>query len=363
MIARMRVQDNSYTTGRPRRVAILGATGLVGQRLVHMLQGHPFFEVAAVAASDRSVGKRYGDACPWRLPVPIPERVAALTVAACEPPIECDLVVSSLPSGVATEAEPAFAAAGLPVISNSSALRMEADVPLVVPEVNPDHFGLIDVQRERRGFDRGFVVTNPNCSTIALVLALAPLEARFGIESVAVTTMQAVSGAGYPGVASIDVVDNVLPFIDGEEEKVETEPQKILGRLAGAAIEHAPFRVSAQCTRVAVQEGHLESVRIAFRDRATPEDVAEALAGFQGLPQELRLPTAPARPIVVRTEPDRPQPRLDRDAELGMATVVGRIAPDTIFDVKLTLLGNNMVRGAAGAALLNAELLVATGRI
>ena len=359
----MHGNQNSYMGRNPLRIGVLGATGLVGQRLVHMLVGHPYFALSAVAASDRSVGRRYGDACPWRLPYDMPTGAAGLTVAACEPPLDCDVIISSLPSDVASFAEPAFAAAGYPVISNSSALRMDDDVPLVVPEVNPEHFGLVDTQRARRGFDRGFVVTNPNCSTIALVLALAPLEARFGLESVAVTTMQAVSGAGYPGVASLDVVDNVIPHIGGEEDKVETEPQKILGRLDGGGLVHAPFRVSAQCNRVAVQEGHLESVRIAFRDRATPGEVAEALEAFRGLPQQLGLPTAPARPLVVRTEPDRPQPRLDRDTECGMATVVGRIAADTIFDVKLTLLGHNMVRGAAGAALLNAELLVATGRI
>jgi aspartate-semialdehyde dehydrogenase len=213
------------------------------------------------------------------------------------------------------------------------------------------------------GFDRGFVHTNPNCSTIALVLALAPIHARFGIEAVAVTTMQAVSGAGYPGVASIDVTDNVIPFIGGEEEKVETEPQKILGALGPTAIRHAPFKVSAQCTRVAVQEGHLECVRLSLTNKATVEEIAEALESFRGEPQERGLPTAPARPVVVRREQDRPQPRLDRDVESGMATVVGRIATDPIFDVRFTLLGNNMVRGAAGAAILNAELLVARGLV
>lgn len=341
------------------RIGILGATGLVGQRLVHMLRDHPYFELSALAASDRSIGKPYGDACPWKLTVDMPDSVAGMTVQACTPPLDCDIVVSSLPSGVASEAEPAFAAAGYPVISNSSALRMDEDVPLVVPEVNPDHLDMIDHQRRRRGFDRGFVVTNPNCSTIALVLALAPLEARFGLATVVVTTMQAVSGAGYPGVASVDITDNVVPYIGGEEEKVETEPQKILGRWDGSAIAAADFRVSAQCNRVAVQEGHLESVRLSLKKRASLDEIADALASYRGLPQELGLPTAPARPVIVRREEDRPQPRLDRDAEAGMATVVGRIAADTIFDVKLTLLGHNMVRGAAGAALLNAELLVA----
>lgn len=344
---------------RKRRIGILGATGLVGQRLVHMLRNHPYFEVSALAASDRSAGKAYGEACPWRLPFELPAEVAGLEVLPCEPPLDCDIVVSSLPSDAAAEAEPAFAAAGYPVISNSSALRMDPDVPLVVPEINPDHIGLVEVQKARRGFDKGFVLTNPNCSTIALVLALAPLEARFGLDTVVVTTLQAVSGAGYPGVPSVDITDNVLPYISGEEDKVETEPQKILGRLAGDAIQHAEFRVSAQCNRVAVQEGHLENVRLSFKSKPSLDDVVDALASFRGLPQELRLPSAPGRPVVVRDEADRPQPRLDRAAESGMATVVGRVALDTVFDIKLTLLGHNMVRGAAGAALLNAELLVA----
>jgi aspartate-semialdehyde dehydrogenase len=282
-----------------------------------------------------------------------------MPVGPCRPPLDCDLVIASLPSDVALEAEAAFAAAGYPVISNSSAYRMAEDVPLIVPEINPEHIGLIETQRTRRGYDRGFILTNPNCSTIALVLALAPLHQRFGLEAVMVTTMQAVSGAGYPGVSSIDITDNVIPFIGGEEEKVEIEPRKILGRFAGGRIEDAPFRVSAQCNRVNVQDGHLESVRVKLGCRATVEEAIDALASFRGLPQELGLPTAPIRPVVVRAERDRPQPRLDRDAENGMATVVGRIAPDSIFDFKLTLLGHNTIRGAAGAALLNAELLAA----
>jgi aspartate-semialdehyde dehydrogenase len=342
-----------------RRVGILGATGLVGQRLVHMLRDHPYFEVSALAASDRSEGKRYADACAWRLPFEMPANVADIRVTPCEPPLDCDVVIASLPSDVALAAEPAFAAAGYPVISNSSAYRMADDVPLVVPEINPDHVKLVEEQKRRRGYGRGFILTNPNCSTIALVLAFAPLEQHFGLDAVVVTTMQAVSGAGYPGVASLDVIDNVYPYIGGEEEKVETEPQKILGRFSGAAIEHAPFKISAQCTRVNVQDGHLASVRVKFKRPASVEDVRDALASFRGLPQELRLPTAPERPVVVRNEVDRPQPRLDRDAEGGMATVVGRIAADKVFDVKFTLLGHNTIRGAAGAALLNAELLVA----
>jgi aspartate-semialdehyde dehydrogenase len=268
-------------------------------------------------------------------------------------------VIASLPSDIALEAEAAFAAAGLPVISNSSAYRMSDDVPLVVPEINPDHLSLIETQKKNRGYTSGYMITNPNCTTIGLVMALAPLEQRFGLEAVMMTSLQAISGAGYPGVASMDIIDNVMPFISGEEEKVEVEPQKILGRFTNARIEPAPFRVSAQCNRVPVQDGHLESVRVKLRRTATVEEVIEAFRSFTGLPQELKLPTAPARPLIVRSEKDRPQPRLDRDAENGMATVIGRISRDTIFDFKFTLISHNTIRGAAGAALLNAELLVA----
>lgn len=342
-----------------KRVGILGATGLVGQRLVHMLRNHPYFEVSALAASDRSEGKTFGEACKWRIPFDMPASVASMPVQTCTPPLDCDIIVSSLPSDIAVEAEAAFAAAGYPVISNSSAYRMHEDVPLIVPEINPEHLDLIPVQRRKRGYDRGFMITNPNCTTIALVLALAPLSQRFGLEAVMVTSMQAISGAGYPGVASIDITDNVVPHIGGEEEKVETEPQKILGRLVGEKIEDASFKVSAQCNRVNVQDGHLASVRVRLALPSTVDDLIAAFASFRGLPQELHLPTAPLRPVIVRREADRPQPRLDRDAENGMATVVGRISKDTIFDYKFTLIGHNTIRGAAGAALLNAELLVA----
>lgn len=347
------------TEKRKRRVGILGATGTVGQRLIHMLRDHPDFEVTALAASDRSEGKRFIEVCNWKLPYEMPESVREIRVYPCKPPLDCDVVIASLPSDIALESEAAFAAAGYPVISNSSAFRMHEDVPLVVPEVNPDHLELIPAQRKNRGFDSGYLVTNPNCTTIGLVMALAPLNQAFGLEEVMMTSMQAISGAGYPGVASMDIIDNVMPYIGGEEEKCEEEPQKIMGRIAGARIEVAPFKVSAQCNRVPVQDGHLESVRVKLRSPATIDDVREALSGFRGLPQELKLYSAPERPIIVREEKDRPQTRLDRDAERGMATVVGRIGKDTIFDFKFTLVSHNTIRGAAGAALLNAELLVA----
>lgn len=349
-----------------RRVGILGATGTVGQRLIHMLRNHPYFEVTAVAASDRSEGKRFADVCKWKLPFEMPETVKDMVlypskVEADKPRIDCDIIIASLPGDIALESEGSFAAAGIPVISNSSAFRMHADVPLIVPEINPDHLDIIPYQRKKRGFTTGYIVTNPNCTTIGLVMALAPLQKAFGLEAVMMTSMQAISGAGYPGVASMDILDNVIPHIGGEEEKVEEEPQKILGKGSKTKLTPAPFLVSAQCNRVAVHDGHLESVRIKLKKKATVEKVIEALESFKGLPQELELPTAPVHPIIVRSEKDRPQPRLDRDAENGMATVVGRISKDTIFDFKFTLISHNTIRGAAGAALLNAELLVAKG--
>ena len=348
---------------RKYRVGILGATGTVGQRFIQLLEGHPQFEVTALAASDRSKGKSYAEACAWRLPGEVPEAVRSLEVKPIEPPLDCDIVFSSLPGEIARRTEEDFARAGYAVISNSSALRMDEDVPLLIPEVNHEHLGLLETQPASRGFDRGFVVTNPNCSTIVLVMALAPLHARFGVEAAMATTLQAISGAGYPGVASLDINDNVFPHIGGEEEKMETETQKILGRLSNGRVEPAAFPVSAQCHRVNVTDGHLAAVRVKLSRPAEPEEVREALASFTSLPQELRLHTAPARPIVVRDEQDRPQPKLDRDAGRGMTTTVGRIRRDHVLDYRFVALSHNVVRGAAGAAILNAELLVATGRL
>jgi len=332
-------------TNRQLRVGILGATGTVGQRFVQMLEHNPWFTVTALAASDRSQGKRYGDACNWRLPGEMPAAVRDLRVAAPQAPLDCDFVFSSLPADVARESEGAFAAAGYPVISNSSAYRMDRGVPLLIPEVNAEHVALLSGAR-------GFIVTNPNCATIMLALALAPLAERFGIEAVVVTTMQALSGAGYPGVASLDITDNVVPYIAGEEQKIERETLKILG---------AAFAVSAQCHRVNVVDGHLAAVRVKLARPADPAEVAEAMASFSGPPQRLGLPTAPAKPIIVRSEPDRPQPRLDRDAGGGMSITVGRIARDAVLSHRFVVLGHNTIRGAAGAAILNAELLVAEG--
>lgn len=334
---------------------------MVGQRFIQLLEGHTQFEVTALAASDRSQGKTYAQACVWRLPGEMPESVRQITVQAPAPPLDCDFVFSSLPGDIAGQAEEDFARSGYPVISNSSSHRMVADVPLLIPEVNHEHIALIDGQRAARGYDRGFIVTNPNCSAIVIVMALAPLQARFGISSCVATTMQALSGAGYPGVASLDATDNVVPFIGGEEEKIESETLKLLGQVRDGAVVDAEMRVSAQCNRVNVSDGHLAAVRVKLARQASVNEVREALASFTSLPQELSLQSAPARPIIVRDEVDRPQPRLDRDAGKGMSVTVGRIAPDNVLDYRFMALGHNTIRGAAGAAILNAELLVAKG--
>jgi aspartate-semialdehyde dehydrogenase len=342
------------------RVGILGATGMVGQRFIELLQGHPQFEISALAASDRSQGKTFLDACSWRLAGEMPSAVRSLVVQAPAPPLECDLVFSSLPGDVAREAEGSFAKAGYPVISNSSAYRMDDDVPLLIPEVNPSHLNLLDAQRERLE-SGGFIVTNPNCSTIMIALALAPLHLHFGVSEVVATTMQALSGAGYPGVASLDISDNVLPFISGEEEKIESETKKILGAATGNSIEDASMKVSAQCNRVNVSDGHMATVRVRLGHATKVEEVRDVLASFSARPQELRLFSAPDLPIIVRDEPDRPQPRLDRDAGRGMSITIGRLQPDTVLDYRFVALSHNTIRGAAGAAILNAELLLATG--
>lgn len=339
---------------RKYRVGILGATGTVGQRFIELLQDHPQFEVSALAASDRSAGKTYAEACAWKLAGSIPESVRDIVVQPIEPPLDCELVFSSLPSSVARETEEAFARAGYPVISNSSSYRMDEDVPLLVPELNPDHLGLIEVQRTKRGFTTGFIVTNPNCSVISVAPPLAAIHRRFGIESVIITTLQAISGAGYPGVPSLDITDNVIPYIAGEEPKVETETQKILGRFADGAIEKADFTVSAQCFRVPVIDGHTASVRVNLKETATLEDVIDAMRTFP----VLDLHSSPKHFIEVSDEPSRPQPRLDRDNGGGMTITVGRVFPDNVFDYRFVALSHNTVRGAAGSAILNAELLI-----
>ena len=341
------------------RAGILGATGTVGQRLIALLEHHPQFTVTALAASDRSEGKPYAAACAWRLPGEMPRAVRPMIVQAPRPPLDCDIVLSSLPSDIAGPIELDFARAGHPVISNSAAHRMDEHVPLLLPEANPEHLALLEHNGTDRG--RGFIVTNPNCSTIMIALTLAPLAARFGVEAVVVSTMQALSGAGYPGVASLDITDNVLPYIANEEEKIARETRKILGRWTGSAIEPAPFPVSAQCHRVNVADGHLAAVRVKLGRSAELAELEEAFTSFRGLPQELGLRSAPEHPIVVRAEPDRPQPRLDRDAGGGMSVTVGRIARDEVLGHRFVALSHNTIRGAAGAAILNAELLLARG--
>jgi aspartate-semialdehyde dehydrogenase len=292
----------------------------------------------------------------------MPPAVRDMVLESCEPGLDCDLVFSALPSDVAGLVEEQFAAAGYFVSSNAGAHRMDADVPLIIPEVNPDHVAVIAHQQRRRGWTRGFIVTNPNCSTVVLTMALKPLADRFGVRQVSVVTMQALSGAGYPGVPSLDILDNVIPYIGGEEAKVESEPLKLLGALEGNAFRPADFAISAQCNRVAVRDGHFEAVSVALRQsNVTVEQVVEALSVFRALPQELRLPSAPERPLVVRPEHNRPQPLYDRGEGRGMSVVVGRVRPCPIFGFKFMALGHNTIRGAAGAAVLNAELLKAKG--
>ncbi len=340
-------------------VAVLGATGSVGQRFVQLLEHHPWFRVAEVVASERSVGRPYREATDWRLDAFMPTDAAALVVKDYGDPIASPVAFSALPGEVATEIEQRLAREGHAVLSNTSTHRMEPDVPLLIPEVNADHARAIEVQRAARGWS-GFIATNPNCSAIHMVLTLKPLQDAFGLNSVMVTTMQAVSGAGYPGVASLDAIDNVVPFIRTEEEKMAEETQKLLGGWDGE-FRPADIVVSAQCNRVSVRDGHTECVSVSLGGSPTPEDVTAAMRNFAGRPQELGLPSAPKRPVVVRDEPNRPQAILDRNTENGMASVVGRVRACPILGIKYVLLGHNTIRGAAGASILNAELFKVEG--
>jgi len=351
------------TTTRRIPVAILGATGAVGQTFVRLLDGHPWFEVTAVAASERSAGKRYRDAAHW-LSGEMPDRVASLTVAACDPAaVDAPVVFSALDSDVAESVEASFARAGRMVLSNARNYRMDADVPLLIPEVNPEHVGLLPIQRTARGWT-GAIVTNSNCSTMVVALALAPLHRAFGVRQLFVTTLQALSGAGYPGVPSLDIVGNIIPFIGGgEEEKIETESLKILGTFERGAITPAPMRVSAQVTRVGVEHGHTVCMSVKFETPPSPDDAIAAIRAWKGEVSSLGLPSAPAVPVAVTMERDRPQPRRDVNAGGGMTVVVGRVRPDPVLDLRLVAMGHNTIRGAAGASILNAELLVARGII
>lgn len=340
-------------------VAILGATGSVGQRFVELLADHPWFEIVAVAASERSFGKAYGDVVPWQLSTSLPEKISALPICECKPPISANLIFSALDSSVATAIESAFANAGYLVISNAKNYRMHHDVPLLIPEINASHLELLKHQK----FSGGKIITNPNCSAIGLSIALKPLHDLFGIEAVHVVTMQAISGAGYPGVASIDILDNVIPFISGEENKLETEPLKILGNVDYDHIIEAPIKISAQCNRVPVTEGHMECVSIAFKTKTSHSEIIEAWRSFSGEAQKLNLPSAPTTPIHYFHQETLPQPKLQRNLDRGMAVSIGHLRACPIFDGKFTLLSHNTIRGAAGGAILCAELLVRKGHV
>jgi aspartate-semialdehyde dehydrogenase len=355
------VMSTADTAGRSLDVGILGATGMVGQQFVRLLSGHPWFRTAWLGASERSEGRTYREAMKWRLSSAPPPDVLDMRVEACTPGSAPRILFSALDAAAATDIEPAFAAAGHIVVSNARSYRMDAAVPLVIPEVNSDHLALIARQRRERGW-KGAIVTNPNCSTVVLSLVLAPLR-QFGLSRVIVTTLQAVSGAGYPGVASLDILGNVIPAISGEEEKMESETQKILGTFDRDGVSPHPVIVSATTTRVSVVDGHTESVSIQFDQRPSLDDVRAALESFRARPQELRLPSAPAAPIVYTAAADRPQPRLDVERDNGMTITVGRLRPCSILGTKLVALGHNTVRGAAGAAILNAEMMVADGML
>jgi aspartate-semialdehyde dehydrogenase len=343
-------------------VAVLGATGTVGQKFVRLLTEHPWFEVVAVAASSANAGRPYGEAARWRESLALPRDIARMTIRECAPPLPGRIVFSALDAEVAGPIEQAFAQAGAFVVTNTRTHRMDPDVPLLIPEVNPEHLPLIDCQRESRGW-KGAILANPNCSTAALALALAPLHRAFGIERLFVSTMQAVSGAGYPGVPSLDIVGNVIPYIGGEEEKIERESHKILGTLTNGAVEPAQFAVSVHTNRVAVVDGHMATVSVGLGRRAGPDEAAAVMRDFRGTARVAGLPSSPTPPIEVDERIDRPQPRLDIDRGRGMAVTVGRLRPCPILDLRLVVLGHNTIRGAAGQGVQIAELLVAEGRV
>ena len=345
-----------------RKVAILGATGAVGQRFVQLLDGHPWFEVTALTGSERTVGGAYGDGCHWVLPTAMPDWARAMPVVETRAGLDAEIVFSALPSRIAREVEPEFARAGQHVFSNASAQRMWNDVPLLIPEVNADHAQLVRAQREQHGWS-GCIVTNCNCTSTGLTISLKPLQDAFGVQRVIAVSMQAVSGAGYPGVPALDMIDNVVPYIEGEEAKLIAEPRKMLGKLNGDQITPAPIAISAHTNRVPVTDGHLVCVSIELGRAATPEEVVAVLEEFRA-PEAVRgLPSSPAQVIEVRREPDRPQPRRDRDAGDGMTTVVGRVRADEVFHVKYVVSSHNTIKGAAGGSIQNAELLAATGLV
>ncbi len=348
-----------------KKVGVLGATGAVGQRIIHMLRDHPWYDVTSLHAGS-SAGKVYGDAVTWLLPDGVPDKVKDLTIKTTTPETaDVDLVFSALPSGVAINVEPKFAKAGIPVVSNASAYRMYDDVPMIVPEVNPDHIKLIKTQKKKRGWD-GFIATDPNCSTINFVLALKPIYDLYTPTKIHVTTMQAISGAGYPGLPSLDILENVIPYIGGEEEKMETEPQKIMGKLENGQISDAKLSISASCNRVPSIDGHLETIYLEAEETIDLYEVKSAISGFTSRAQELKLPTSPTKPLILREEPNRPQTRLDRMAGSvpGMAVSVGRVRHGLDSkSLRFVCIGHNTIRGAAGGAISLAELLSAEGYI
>jgi aspartate-semialdehyde dehydrogenase len=343
-------------------VAVLAATGAVGQRFVQLLADHPWFEIVAIAASEQSVGKKYAEACRWIFPGDPPASVGQMIVSSMEPTLPAQLVFSALPAPVAREVEPLFAQAGYVVCSNASAYRYEPDIPLIIPEVNADHLVLIEQQRVKRGWS-GFIVTSPNCTTTGCVLPLKPLNKAFGLKQVFVATMQAVSGAGYPGVASLDILDNILPYIRGEEEKIERETRLLLGCIEDDQRIEADIVVSAQANRVPIVEGHTLCMSLGFEKRPTVEEALAELSNFRGSEQTHKLPSAPEYPILVSHALDRPQPRRDRDAQGGMAVTVGRVRSCTLLDLRMVAVVHNTLRGAASGSILNAELLVFEGNL
>jgi aspartate-semialdehyde dehydrogenase len=352
-----------HPVARKRKVAVLGATGAVGQSFVNLLHHHPYFDLVAVAASERSAGRPYAEAAKWLSPYPMPLEIARMTVAPCDPAtVDAELVFSALDSSVAGEVEAAFARAGRFVLTNAKNYRMDPDVPLVIAEVNPDHLDILESQQKRRGW-KGGIVTNGNCVAIVGALALAPIQQRFGLTKVFAATMQAVSGAGYPGVPSLDILGNVIPLIKDEEPKIESELQKFLGTAKGGLIESAPFKVSSHANRVAVEHGHTICMSIELQTKGSAEAVEAAIAEWKGSDEVKGLPSAPERAVMLAANPDRPQPRLDANAGNGMTVTVGRIRPDTILDIRLVASGHNIIRGAAGASVLNAELLVKRGMV
>ena len=349
-------------SGKRWPVAILGATGAVGQTFIRLLADHPWFEIAEVVASERSEGKTYAEAARW-LEGDMPPAVANMVVKSTDASgVRSPIAFSALDSSVAGTVERAFAEAGKFVLSNAKNFRMDEDVPLVIPEVNSDHMQLLDRQRRERGW-KGAIVTNANCAATVAAVALAPLEQKFGIDKLFLATMQAVSGAGYPGVPSLDILGNVIPYIADEEPKLELEMTKLLGRYSDGAVHPAPMQVSSHTNRVAVEHGHTVCITASFRRKITPEEAIETLRSWRGNEDTWNLPSRPPQPLVVTDEPNRPQPRKDVNAGAGMTVTVGRVRSDPILDIRMVALGHNTIRGAAGGSVLNAELLAATGRL